>query len=71
MQTEHLTSLENVPIMDDIATLKKMIKHIHIQIAPQLVSKSSRTSKHGDYKSLLDVILFGGNQKKNTCPINR
>ena len=23
--------------MDDIATLKKMIKHIHIQIAPQLV----------------------------------
>ena len=38
--TKHLISLENVPIMDDIVTLKKMIKHIHIQIAPQLVSKS-------------------------------
>ena len=23
--------------MDDIATLKKMIKHIHVQVAPQLV----------------------------------
>ena len=57
--TKHLIILENVPIMDDIATLKKMIKHIHIQIAPQLVSKSSGTSKHGDnmfYKALLDVI---------------
>ena len=35
IQTHHFTSLENVPIMDDIATLKKMIKHIHIQVAPQ------------------------------------
>ena len=36
-QTHRLTSLENVPIMDDIATLQKMIKHIHVQVAPQLV----------------------------------
>ena len=37
IQTHRLTSLENVPIMDDIATLKRMIKHIHVQVAPQLV----------------------------------
>ena len=34
IQTHRLTSLENFPIMDDIATLKKMNKHIHIQVAP-------------------------------------
>ena len=37
IQTHRLTSLENVPIMEDIATLQKMIKHIHVQVAPQLV----------------------------------
>ena len=30
IQTHRLTSFENVPIMDDITTLKKMIRHIHI-----------------------------------------
>ena len=35
--THRLTSLENIPIMDDIVTLQKMIKHIHVQVAPQLV----------------------------------
>nr|POE83588.1 hypothetical protein CFP56_65738 [Quercus suber] len=37
IQTHCLTSLDNVPIMDDIATLQQMIKHIHVQVAPQLV----------------------------------
>ena len=37
IQTHRLTSLENVPIMDNIVTLQKMIKHIHVQVAPQLV----------------------------------
>ena len=39
IQTHRLTSLENVLIMDDIATLKKMIKQIHIQVGPQVVSE--------------------------------
>ena len=37
IQTHSLSSLENAPIMDDIVTLQKMIKHIHVQVAPQLV----------------------------------
>ena len=49
--------------MDDITTLKKMDKHIHIQVAPQQptgIPRSTETSKHGDskfYKALL-VILW-------------
>ena len=42
IQKHRLTSFENVPIMDDVATLKKMIKHIHIQVAPQLIFKMFR-----------------------------
>ncbi|XP_030950169.1 uncharacterized protein LOC115974093 [Quercus lobata] len=37
IQTHCLTSLENVPLMEDIATLQKMFKHIHVQVAPLLV----------------------------------
>ena len=61
--TRCLTNLENVSIMDDITTLKKMDKHIHIQVAPQQptgIPRTSETSKHGDskfYKALL-VILW-------------
>ena len=39
IQTHRLTSLENVLITDDIATLKKIIKQIHIQVGPQVVSE--------------------------------
>ena len=37
IQTHQLTSMKNIPVMEDIATLQKMIKYIHIQVAPQLV----------------------------------
>ena len=32
-----MTSMKNIPVMEDIATLQKMIKYIHVQVAPQLV----------------------------------
>ena len=37
IQTHRLTSMKNIPVMEDIATLQKMIKYIHVQVAPQLV----------------------------------
>ena len=37
IQTHRLTSMKKIPVMEDIATLQKMIKHIHVQVAPQLV----------------------------------
>ena len=37
IQTHQLTSSKNILVMEDIATLQKIIKHIHVQVAPQLV----------------------------------
>ena len=37
IQTHQLTSMKNILVMEDIATLQKIIKHIHVQVAPQLV----------------------------------
>ena len=57
-QTHRLTSLENVPIMDDIATLQKMIKHV--QVAPQLVLRRQYV-----LQGLPGCDLFGGNKKRD------
>ena len=37
IQIHQLTSMKNILVMEDIATLQKIIKHIHVQVAPQLV----------------------------------
>ena len=41
--------MKNILVMEDIATLQKIIKHIHVQVAPQLVLQ--------EVQGLVDMVI--------------